>query len=61
MKEIFATCFVITIVEGKSRFDKDLQIPENFLPLIIGVDVDVALHCFQFIKNCCIVHREIRM
>ncbi|CCG24366.1 Bur2 protein [Candida orthopsilosis Co 90-125] len=51
MKEIFATCFVITIVEGKSRFDKDLQIPENFLPSIIGVDVDVALHCFQFIKK----------
>ena len=51
MKEIFATCFVLTIVEGKSKLDKELRIPELFLPLVIGVDVDVALHCFQFTKK----------
>ncbi|KAI5949124.1 hypothetical protein KGF57_004954 [Candida theae] len=51
MKEIFATCFVITIVEGKSKFDKELKSPDSFLPSVIGVDVDVALHCFQFLKK----------
>lgn len=51
MKEIFTTCFVITIVEGKSKLDKELKIPENFMSQVIGVDVDVALHCFRFIKK----------
>ncbi|KAI5968991.1 hypothetical protein CANMA_001987 [Candida margitis] len=51
MKEILATCFVITILEGKTKLDKELKVPENFLPSVIGVEVDVALHCFRFIKK----------
>lgn len=52
MMELFATSFVIIILEGKTSNPalKDLKIPVEFFDEILEVDLEQVLKCFRFLK-----------
>ncbi|KAI5956249.1 hypothetical protein KGF54_000724 [Candida jiufengensis] len=51
MKEIFATCFIIILVEGEIKFKNDIKLSKKFLKDVLGSDLNVVTHCFKFIKK----------